>query len=266
MKKILVIATGGTIASVKEEQIRLGNPLRITEFADIQTERFECVSPFSVLSENMNFSLWQKLIDFIKYCDLKKYLGAIILHGSDTLAYTGALLANIFPGENICLVASDKPADEPGSNAAENFRSAIEHIKKEGHGVYISFDGIFPADCVVSADDEDRFIASGKPQPRIKSPVFTPKNILVIRPYVNMDYHNYNLDGVDMVLHTMYHSATADKRVLDFAAECKERKIPFYFVTTKEKAEYESAAEFENIIFNCTTENAYARLLLTDSQ
>ena len=39
--------------------------------------------------------------------------------------------------------------------------------------------------------------------------IFAPKNILVIKPYINIDYNNYNIDNVDVVLHEMYHSATA---------------------------------------------------------
>ncbi len=263
MKKILVIGTGGTIACVKDKSIHLDSPFKITEYCRFDDISFDCVSPFTVLSENIDFSLWQRLIDFIKGQNLKQYSGVIILHGSDTLAYTGALLANIFYDENICLTASDKPVEDKASNAVDNFLDAVDYILKGEKGVVISYCGIKPADCTVSADGNDKFIVAGKSQPEIKNPVFSPKNIIVIRPYPSINYDNFCLDKTDAVLHTMYHSATAPKEVSDFIKKCKDRNIPFYFVTEKDRAEYESAKDFENIIFNCTFENAYARILLT---
>lgn len=263
MKRILVIGTGGTIGSVRDGVIRPGNPFSVIGAAGCNDADFECASPFSVLSENICFSLWEQLTDFLNALDFSRYAGVIILHGSDTLAYTGALLANMFCDRSICLVASNKPIGEPGSNGEENFRAAVDFLRKKGRGVVISYDGIRPADCTVSADEGDAFLTAGKPQPRIENPVFTPKNILVIRPYVNMSYDCYSLDGVDAVLHTMYHSATAPHTAADFARKCSDSGVFFSFVTTKSRAEYESAAAFNNIIFDCTVENAYARLLLT---
>lgn len=263
MKKILIIGTGGTIACVKDQSIHLDAPFKVTEHCSFEGVTFDCVSPFTVLSENIDFALWQKLIDFIKGQDLKQYIGVIILHGSDTLAYTGAILANIFYGENICLTASDKPVEDEASNAVQNFSGAVDYILKGEKGVVISYDGIKPADCTVSADGTDRFIVAGKPQPRIEHPVLSPKSIIVIRPYPSINYDDFCLDKADAVLHTMYHCATAPESVLAFAKKCKDKNIPFYFVTEKEKAEYESAKDFEGIIFSCTLENAYARILLT---
>lgn len=263
MKKILLIGTGGTIACVKDNSIHLDSPFKITEHCKFDDVIFDCKSPFTVLSENIDFTLWQRLIDFINSQNSKEYSGVIILHGSDTLAYTGALLANIFYDENICLTASDKPVEDKASNAEKNFTDAVDYILSGKKGVVISYGGIKPADCTASADGNDNFIVAGKPQPKIEGPVFSPKNILVIKPYPSINYDNFSLNNVDAVLHTMYHSATAPKESLDFIEKCKRKNIPFYFVTEKEEAEYESAKDFDSIIFNCTLENAFARILLT---
>lgn len=263
MKKILVIGTGGTIASVREDTVRLDDPFKIIEYANCEKAEFECVSPFSVLSENMDLALWQALIEFIRSKSPGDYAGIIVLHGSDTLAYTGAVLANLFYKENICLTASDKPIEDKGANGIKNFLDAVDYILAGNTGVVISYDGIKPAQRTVSADSGDRFITAGREQAPIKSPAFRQKNILVIQPYVGIDYGNYKLEGVDAVLHAMYHSATAPKNVRAFANKCKKQGVPFYFVTAKSRADYESAKDLENIIFNCTLENAYARLLLT---
>ncbi len=263
MKKILIIGTGGTIASKKGDRISLDSPLKILDYVSCKNVKFDCVSPFCVFSENIDFDNWQRLINCLEDVDFDRYDGVIILHGSDTLAYTGALLANLFYDKTIVLVASDKPVEQSGSNAAPNFERAVEFISEGVRGVYISFDRLYRAIRTTSADENDEFYAVGKGTGFIKNPVFTPKNILVIKPYINIDYKNYNLDGVDAVLHTMYHSATAPESVRAFEEKCKARNIPFYFVTAKSRADYETARDFENIIFNSTVENAYARLLLT---
>lgn len=262
MKKILVIATGGTIATVKDNSIHLDNPLKIMEHISCKDAEFECVSPFSVLSENMSIDLWQTLIEYISQIDFNKYQGVLILHGSDTLAYTGALLSNIFFDKKIVLVASDKPVEDETSNAIPNFEGAVDWLSKDETGVFISYDGLHKAVDTVSADDNDNFISVNGQFTFIENPVLKKKNILVINPYVGIDYNNYNLDNVDAVLHSMYHSATAPKNVSQFIEKCKAKNISFFFVTAKGSAEYESAKDFDNILFHSTIENAYARLLL----
>lgn len=263
MNKILVVGTGGTIASAKGESISLDNPFKILDYIECKNVAFDCVSPFSVLSENISLDLWQELIDYLNTVDFEKYDGVIILHGSDTLAYTGALIGNIFYNRTIVLVASDKPLEDATSNAIPNFENAVDFICDKVVGVYISYDKLFRAVRTVSAGDNDEFLAVGKQLEPVKNCVLNRKNILVIRPYVGIDYNNYKLDRVDAVLHTMYHSATAPEGVKAFIQKCKDKNIPFYFVTPKSSADYESSKEFENIIFNSTMENAFARLLLT---
>ena len=113
MNKILVIGLGGTIGSVAGESISLDdNCLKILDVTEHTNVQFDTVSPFKVLSENMTKALWQKLIDCLDEVDFSKYKGVIILHGSDTLAFTSAIIANAFADKNIVLVASDKPVEK----------------------------------------------------------------------------------------------------------------------------------------------------------
>ncbi|MCD7797717.1 MAG: asparaginase domain-containing protein [Clostridiales bacterium] len=237
--KILLIGTGGTIACREDKSIHFDKPFKILDYAkseilnsDFDYE-FECASPFAILSENMDFPCWKKLIDFISAADFEKYKGVIILHGSDTLSFTASLIGNMFFDKPIVLIASDKPLEDKTANGIKNFKTALENISKGKNGVYVSYDGFYKA-----ADKN------------IENPHFKPKNILVIKPYVGIDYDNYNLENTDAVLHTMYHSATAPKNVSAFCKKCKDRGIPFYFVTENKSAEYESAEDFENIIFS----------------
>lgn len=248
MDKILVIGTGGTIGSVKDDNIHLDTPFKILDYMNYDDVEFECVSPFTILSENMSFELWKKLADYIGSVDFSKYKGIIVLHGSDTLSFTGALLANLFYDKPIVLVASDKPLEYKTANGFKNFENAVKYIQNGISKVYISYDRIYEAE---------------NKEP-LKNPVFKFKNILVISPYVGIDYNSYDLSNVDIVLHSMYHSATAPAEVTDFISKCKVNGAEFYFVTESSSADYESAKSFENIIFNSTVESAYARLLLTN--
>lgn len=248
MEKILIIGTGGTIACARDNTIHLDRPFKILDYMNFDNVEFDCLSPFTILSENMDFDCWQKLIDCIKAVDFNKYKGVIVLHGSDTLSFTGALIANAFYGKSIVITASDKPLEDKTANGFENFKKAVEYILKGIDGTYISYDYIYKIDN----------------EPKINNPCFKRKNILVIEPYVNIDYGNYNIQGVDLVLHTMYHSATAPENVTAFAEKCRENGVPFYFVTENSSADYESAKDFKNIIFNSTIEKAYARALLTN--
>ena len=248
MNKILVIGTGGTIGSIKGESIHLDSPFKILDYLHFENTEFECVSPFTVLSENMSFELWQSLIDYIKCVDFGKYKGVIVLHGSDTLSFTGALLANMFYYKPIVLVASDKPLEDKTANGFKNFENAVRYIEKGIDRVYISYDRIYQAEN----------------KEALKNPVFKFKKILVISPYVGIDYNSYNLNGVDIVLHSMYHSATAPYNVKAFIERCRADDVQFYFVTENSSADYESSKNFKNIIFNSTIESAYSRLLLTN--
>lgn len=248
MDKILIIGTGGTIACARDNTIHLDRPFKILDYMNFDNVEFDCLSPFTILSENMDFNCWENLINCVKAVDFNKYKGAIILHGSDTLSFTGALIANAFYGRPIVITASDKPLEDKTANGFENFKNSVNYILNGIDGTYISYDSIYRVDN----------------EPKIDNPVFKQKNILVINPYVNINYGNYNLEGVDMVLHGMYHSATAPENVKAFIEKCRVKNIPFYFVTENSRADYESAKDFKNIIFNSALEKAYARALLAN--
>ena len=194
--KISIISTGGTIACKKDDNIHLDSPFKVVDYADENLTRevdFSFSSPFTVLSENMDFALWQKLIAAVNESESDNI---IILHGSDTLAYTSSLLANMFYDKNIVITASDKPIEDETANGISNFNAALMQVLKNQKGVFVSYNGIFSANEIVSADSSDNFLYLGKANEKIPSPRFAPKNILVIKPYINIDYNNYNIDSL----------------------------------------------------------------------
>lgn len=262
MTRILTIGLGGTIGSVKKDSIALdGNTLKILDCVHYDDVELVRDSPFSVLSENMTVELWKKLISYIDSIDFNSFDGVIILHGSDTLAYTSSLIANAFPDKSIVLTASDKPIEDENSNGIENFDCAVRALKQGVQYPVVSYDGLFRADCITSADVQDKFVSVDKTLPPLNSKVIYDKNILLINAYVGIDAKNYNFENVDAVLVNMYHSATVPS---EFAKELEKTGKPVYYVTHKPSADYESTAGIKNIIKNCIAENAYARILLTN--
>lgn len=262
LNKILIIALGGTIGSIKTKSIALDkNNFKVLDYINCSDIEFERVSPFSILSEDISIAHWKTLIELLCKVDFDKYDGVIILHGSDTLAFTAAIVANAFPDNKIVLVAADKPIENKSSNGIKNLNLAIDYIINSSHnGVMVAYDKIYRADCITSADINDKFISINSELTPLNSRTIYDKNILIISPYVGIKPENYDLSAVDAVLISMFHSATVPKQLVEFARNCS---VPVYFVSHRQNAEYETAQDIENIIFNCTIENAYARFLLT---
>lgn len=259
MKKILVVALGGTIGSIWGNKITPDkNPLKVLDYYKGNAE-FECVSPFVCLSENMTRKLWRRLIDCLNGIDWEKYEGIIILHGSDTLAYTSAIIANAFYDKNIVLVAADKPIECKDSNGIKNFEAAVEHLLSHKDGVYVSYNGIKKGDCMTSADINDEFKCIKSTIPPAKKKKVSDKNVLIIKPFVGINLKSINTDLLNGVIFEMYHSATVPKEIIEFSSKLN---CPYIFVTHKKSADYESAIGIKNIVFECTVENAYAHMIL----
>lgn len=145
MKKILVVLTGGTIGSRIE-----GSTIDVTDSSSYylislykekygEEDAFEVIQPFSILSENMRPEIWTDLAGALWHIRWQEYQGVIITHGSDTLAYTSALIGMMFchVPVPIVLTASNYPLGEKNSNGLSNFRSSVELLKTPGlRGVF----------------------------------------------------------------------------------------------------------------------------------
>lgn len=267
MKPILVIFTGGTIASrasggviaPDESSKSMLISLYRSTSGDNQTQ-FEETSPINILSENLTFSAWNSLIKTLCGADTSRYSGIIITHGSDTLSYTSSLIGMLFRHTDIPIImtASNKPLDERGSNGLFNFTSAVKLIKERRYiGVFTVYEEVYLPTRLLPADTcLDRFSCYGgesfkdiseyrlsKPRERLIDPDITLKNeVLVVSPYPNFNYTSVSLAGRPAaVLHTLYHSGTAcaapaegeNYSALMFAKKCAALDIPLYFCGTK---------------------------------
>ena len=132
MKKILILHTGGTIGSVaarerREVNVSIAKRVLLSRFADSSSPYapladglFEDAAfPYETLSENMALSKWNALLSYFAALDLSRYEGVIVLHGTDTLAYTATLLSLCLSHSPvpIMLVAGARPPSDPLTNA-----------------------------------------------------------------------------------------------------------------------------------------------------
>ncbi len=133
MTRILIIYTGGTIGMVHDHD----GQLVLFDFDNIKNNVPELnrlnyhidVIPFNPLidSSNMSPSDWKKIAVLIA-SSYTKYDGFVILHGSDTMAYTASALAYMFENlsKPIVLTGSQLPIGEIRTDAKENLITALE--------------------------------------------------------------------------------------------------------------------------------------------
>ena len=152
--KLLVIATGGTIASVDDGEgltPRLDAKDLLSRVPSLsELCRIDTIQPFSVDSCNMTPARWCITAKLIreKYND---YDGFIITHGTDTMAYGAAMLSCLIRHSRkpTVLTGSQFPIDFGGSDASDNLKDAVswacECIKRGCtvgyNSVYVVFAG-----------------------------------------------------------------------------------------------------------------------------
>ena len=146
MKHILMIGTGGTIASemspdgltpeISSEQLLAAVP-RIGELCEV-----DCLQLYSLDSTSLRPVHWQGLARAIRerYDD---YDGFVISHGTDTMAYTAAALSYLIQGspKPIVLTGAQKPIWFDGTDSKRNLTDAFVYACRGCGGVQIVFNG-----------------------------------------------------------------------------------------------------------------------------
>ncbi len=147
MKKILFIATGGTIASKKTEsgltpQIQPDELLAyIPGLKDVC--EVETIQLLNLDSSNMEPKHWIEMVKCI-HENYKKYDGFVIAHGTDTMAYTAAGLSYMVQNSSkpIVITGSQKPINMDITDAKTNLLDSFIYASDEkSQGVVIVFDG-----------------------------------------------------------------------------------------------------------------------------
>jgi L-asparaginase len=133
-KRILLIYTGGTIGMVKDKLKKTLVPFNFDELLkaipelkseDVDLDTISIANPID--SSNMNTNVWAEIAILIEK-NYKNYDGFVILHGTDTMAYTASALSFMLEGLNkaVILTGSQIPIGARRSDAKENLITAVE--------------------------------------------------------------------------------------------------------------------------------------------
>ena len=167
MKKILIIGTGGTIASkpsadgltpdLDSKQLIDSIP-SISDICDV-----DCIQAFSLDSTNVRPEHWLILAEIITE-NYDRYDGFVITHGTDTMAYTAAGLSYLIQNSKkpIVLTGAQKPIGEEITDAKRNIIDALIYAVDEGsHGVVVVFSSAVICGTRARKNYSKRFMAFG---------------------------------------------------------------------------------------------------------
>ncbi len=147
MKKILMITTGGTIASVQTNNGLVpgisGNEL-LTYLPELKKMCIvEVISLFNLDSTNVYNKHWMMLAKKIKE-NYELYDGFIICHGTDTMSYTASALSYLIQNSRkpIVLTGAQRPINLEISDAKTNLLDSFTYACDDtASGVVLIFNG-----------------------------------------------------------------------------------------------------------------------------
>lgn len=142
-KNILLIATGGTIAS-KSTDHGLAPGISSEELLSYVPEilnycQVEAIQLLNIDSTNIQPEHWLMMTETIEK-NYSKYDGFVITHGTDTMAYTSAALSYLIQNSDkpIVITGSQKPIDVPITDAKKNLLDSFRFASEEDvRGTYI---------------------------------------------------------------------------------------------------------------------------------
>lgn len=147
MKKILFLATGGTIASKKSDnglaprispEELLSFVPKVSDFCQV-----DVLQLLNLDSTNIEPRHWSIMVDCIQK-NYDAYDGFVLAHGTDTMAYTAAALSYMIQNSRkpIVITGSQKPINLDITDAKTNLMDSFLYACDEhSQGVQIVFDG-----------------------------------------------------------------------------------------------------------------------------
>ncbi len=147
MKKILMIATGGTIACRRTEKgltPLMGSSDLLKYVPDVKNVCFaDTVQLYNVDSTDIRPHHWLGIAKTVAD-NYEKYDGFVITHGTDTMAYTAAALSYLLLSspKPVVITGAQKPVDMENTDARINlYDSFVYASDDDASGVHIVFDG-----------------------------------------------------------------------------------------------------------------------------
>lgn len=143
-KKILLLTTGGTIASVpggeglepKRSGVMERELDRLRDYYDITVRDVMCLD-----SSNIRPEEWQRIARHI-YRERSGFDGVVVSHGTDTMAYTASAVTFMLPGidKSVVFTGSQLPLWDALSDGPDNLRTAFAMAASGCPGVFLAFD------------------------------------------------------------------------------------------------------------------------------
>lgn len=134
MPSVLLIYTGGTIGMVQNKVTGAHEPLdfnhlvsHVPELKELQVNITTLQFSTPIDSSNMNPELWAQLVHII-VDHYESYDGYVILHGTDTMAYTASALSYMLQNlsKPVILTGSQLPIGVLRTDGKENLITSIE--------------------------------------------------------------------------------------------------------------------------------------------
>jgi len=131
---ILIIYTGGTIGMREDPKIRTLSPMKFELIKDEIPELNKLGYTLDAItfnppidSSNMTPSIWVKLAETIKE-NYSTYDGFVILHGTDTMAYTASALSYMLEnlGKPVIMTGAQLPIGVLRTDGKENLITAVQ--------------------------------------------------------------------------------------------------------------------------------------------
>lgn len=144
MSRILLISTGGTLASSHNEQglaPELGGHDILERIAGLTTGfEVDVEELFMLDSSNVQPEEWGILAERI-FERRRHYDGVVVIHGTDTLSYTASALSFALQHIEVpvVLTGSQISIENPIADATENCRAALHMASSGCPGVYVAF-------------------------------------------------------------------------------------------------------------------------------
>lgn len=287
-----------------------------SEFA--RCVEFDITKNLYILSENLTVDKWNKMLDVYCRCiNNDNYDGVIFAHGTDTLAYSAALFSQILADTKIPVffVSAQARLDVPRTNGNANFKAAVECICRGiVPNVYVAYKNTSDGRMLlhiasrleqcknytedlhskgaidITNIDDDKIKEISKLYPRENVKLLIDKDkltlkecVMMITPYVGINYGAYDYSRFLAVLHGTYHSGTAcvEKRdsyhsILYMIDKCSDMGVDSFFAPSRDHGEiYETISEISKFepkggkrigfLYGMTDECAYAKLLIAYS-
>ena len=254
MKKILLVFTGGTICSspdldgnknqsnAKKTSSYLENDFKKSDSPFKAAVDFDRVYlPQDILSENMTVNSWNDLLAVFKDKTIQeKYVGVIVMHGTDTLAYTSSLLSIVLAGYKIpvCMVSAQLELKDERTNGYMNFRASVALIMngiapnvyvvyrnlanaEHAFGEFLVHYGAHLRQCENYSNNfhsVDEMAIADIANAKLAGRAFETDDlyidkierlsddVLLLQPYTSLRYDRIDVKGLKVIVHGTYHS------------------------------------------------------------